>query len=182
MSNKFEFVVTVDGNENRVDIPYTSMNDLVYTLPDVKENAKVFEMLANHPSMETLAGLASKENLSNDIFQKLILSGGHKTKVALLGNKKFRKEIKLELLKKWVIRDTELALTVAYYANEFEQIDPKEISELLSIHPDPEVINQLVESSTLLTKASLKKFTTYPDNKIAMEAIKKIKELDGENN
>jgi hypothetical protein len=181
MSNKFEFVVTVNGKENRVDIPYTSINDLVYTLPDVKENTKVFEALINHTSIEALASLASKENLSNDIFQKLILTGGHKTKVALLNNRKFRKEIKLELLKKWVMRDTELALTAGFNANEFDEIDPKEIVELLIKHPDPEVINQLIESSSLLSKASLKKLTTYPDNKIAMEAIKKIQELDGEN-
>jgi len=52
MSNKFEFVVTVNGKENRVDIPYTSINDLVYTLPDVKENTKVFEALMR--SLKTL--------------------------------------------------------------------------------------------------------------------------------
>lgn len=182
MANKYELVITIDGKESRVDIPYTSMNDLAYTLPDVEENRKIFDVLANHTSIETLAGVAAKENLSIESFQKIISTGGHKAKIALLENKKFRQQVKLELLKKWVMRDSELAITVANNLNDFGEIDPKEIVEILLKHPDPEVINYLVESTSALTKTELKKLTTYPDNKIAMEAIKKIKELDGETN
>jgi len=180
MANKYELVITTDGKEVRIDMPFLNVSNIVNELPDVKENEVIFNALTNHPSKQVLTNLAVKTSLSAESLIKLFNTGYNSVIQSLLSNSIFKKGIGMEGLELMIKVDAEFANTIAQSIEEFEEVDKMKLVELLLTNKNPRVIHTTINNSNT-KKNMIKKFKDYPDNLIAMDTIKKL-ETEEENN
>jgi hypothetical protein len=175
MVNKYEFVVTVDGKETRIDMPFYNLGNIAMELPDVKENKEIFNALSHHTSKQVLSNIAVKSNLSGESFERLFNTNYYTVMQSLLSNSLFKKIVEIEELQNIIKLDAEFANIIAQNIDEFENIDKKELTELLLTNKDPRVIHTTINNSNYINTDMIKKFKDYPDNLIALDTIKKLK-------
>jgi hypothetical protein len=180
MTNKYELVITIEGKEVRIDMPFYNVSNIVNELPDVKDNEDIFNALTNHPSKQVLSNLAVKTNLSTESLLKLFDTGYNSVIQSLLSNPTFKKSVGIEDLDKMIKADAEFANIIAQSIEQFEDLDKTKLIELLLASKDPRVIHNTINNYNT-KKNMVKKFKNYPDNLIAMDTIRTLETEEEDN-
>jgi hypothetical protein len=141
---EFRLVGLEDGKEVLSEpLSYESLSTLVSYYPDAQKSQNFFKLASKHPSAEVRLQVASKSKIDEDTCQTLINDDAIVVLKNIVSNAIFKETATLEILKKYVEFDKDLAEAIAYDVESFKVADVLNLAEFIAINKDPSVVAAL---------------------------------------
>ena len=155
-----------------VKIGYELLESLSRNIPDIKENAKVFEKLALSHHYEVRENIAEKKIINKKTIKLLLKDKRHGLITRLLRNTKVASKFSFKTIKKIIALDNPIhSETIAENLGDFIKCDSCKLAKILLKHKDPAVRGALCRRWHNTTpKSIIKKLTFDKDVNVANDA------------
>jgi hypothetical protein len=170
----FKLIISEDGSEKfSTNLSYDAVSSIVSNYPDNKESNDFLFFAAQHPASGVRENVAYKDNLNSDVLE--ILSADNSITVLrnLVRSNAFKEHVTQSELERLITLDTEIAQTIAYNVEAFEQADTNKLATLLTEHSDPSVAANLAQNYST-PKRILKILANHPDPYVASQAKERL--------
>lgn len=176
LENKINVELTINGQ--KVKVGHKFLEDISMNIPDVKENSKIFTILAYSDNFEVRDNIARKDNLSLEAIDTLLNDASDNIIDRILSNRDVNKYITNEQIFSIIEKNNiKLLSTIAENIDEFHSCDKCEILNTLVKHKSSRVKAALFSYSVsdLLSIEKLKELSNDEDFDVATEAKKELK-------
>lgn len=181
---KEEIKVELTINGVSVKVGHKFLEDISRDIPDVKENKKIFSLLALSNNHEVRENISSNEFLSKVAINILLKDESDEIIDNILSNRDTNKYITDVQMVEVIQKDNvKLLSTIANNINEFQSCNICKIIKKLANHKSSKVKYSLFSYgvSDLINVEILKKLAYDKDSDVAFEARKELKERDIKN-
>ena len=176
LENEINVELTINGQ--KVKVGHKFLESIVYDIPDVKENSKIFTILASSNNFEVRDNVSRKDNLPSEAVEILLNDVSDDVVNRILSNRDVNKYITNEQIFSIIEKNNiKLLSTIAENIDEFHSCDKCEILNILVKHKSSKVKAALFSYSVsdLLSIEKLKELSNDEDFDVATEAKKELK-------
>jgi hypothetical protein len=170
----------VNGAE--LELGHVMLNELSYTLPDVKKSMDIFHELAQSPSCETRSHIASQSCLHSKTVALLLPDTQIEIMRAMADNDQFISQMTLSDVERFINTDDPDILASIMKAmldltESYEICERDWLCEKLSKHPDPAVRSELAGNEET-PEFFLNKLAQDPDSDVSRAAKDTLEDLE----
>lgn len=176
MSNIEFRLVAINGEEEIFSeaLSYELLATLVSYYPDTAKSQALFRLAAKHPSAEVRSQVASKNKIDEDTCHELIDDDAISVLKNMVSNTIFKEMATIEILKKYIATDRELAEAIAYDLESYKLVDILNLAEFIAANKDPSVVSTLANNRRAPKKV-LRDLLNYPDPLVSERASDNLK-------
>lgn len=170
----FELVVRKNGTAVLTQpLSFGAMSSIISDARDSADNAQLFRLAAEHPSIDVRQNVAYKDKLDEGTLAMLAADPCVTVTRNLVRSAAFKQWVSKEQLLDLLNADVEIAESVANSVNEYENADSSVLAPVLAGMMDPKVRHALV-SSYSIPKSIAKRFVSDPDPSVRAAAQERI--------
>jgi len=174
---KEQIRVELSINRLQVTIGYEFLENISMNIPDIKENKKVFEILAKSDDFEVRRAISYKGNLNKNTIDILLQDTDSDVVQNLLNNRDVAKFITQEQVESILKQDnTYLLETVGRSIDDFQSCNVCKLMDKFIKHPSARVRGSVLRYRRELNLQQLELLTNDSDANIASEARSQLKE------
>lgn len=165
MESKLDYKIVIEENGSVVysaNLSYNNLSYLVSNYGDTGENNDFFSLVARHSSAAVRQSVASKDSLSEEVFNVLVDDSSVSVLRSLVSAEPFKEYATDEIIERLVKIDVEIAVAIAEQWDSFKQANPTRTCAMLMQLSDPSVLEALARSDRL-PKKLLKQLLNHPD-------------------
>ena len=174
-----ETVLLINGQ--KVVVGHQFLEDIINDIPDIKENSKIFAILALCDNPEVRETLTRKDAISKKTVALLLEDENIDVVDGVLSNRDLAKQIEEEALWKIIkANNIKLLCTIASNIEDYTLCDGCKIAKKLIKHPVTVVRYNLVKwrVSDVISTKLLQKLAHDEDSDVAQEARDELKNRD----
>lgn len=166
-------------NGNTVALSHSFLEKIISKIPDISENSKVFEILAQDNNKKVRYYTTQKKFLNDKTINIFLNDKSEDVVTNLLKNPTVSKKLNHKQIMKIIKQNHDEHLsTLAMILYKFTQIKSNKVSKILSKSKNPKVRFNLVHwgyNENIIPISVLKKLSNDNDTSVAMEASKLLK-------
>jgi hypothetical protein len=141
---EFRIVVVEDGEEVLSErLSYDILTTIASYYPDLVKSQQFFKFASKHPSADVRLQVAGKSKINEESCRNLIDDDSVAVLKNLVTNTAFKEIATLDVLKKYLELDKDLAETIAYDVESFKSVDILNLAEIVAANKDPSVVAAL---------------------------------------
>lgn len=145
---EFRLVGLEDGKEVLSEpLSFELLSTLVSYYPDAQKSQTLFKLASKHLSAEVRLQVASKNKIDEETCQTLINDEAIVVLKNIVSNAIFKETATLEILKKYVDYDKDLAEAIAIDIESYKVADILNLAEFIASNKDPSVVAKLAGNS-----------------------------------
>lgn len=174
---KQEIKIELTINGQKVKVGHRFLEDISRCIPEVKENKKVFSILATSNNYEIRKYIANKKFLSTDTIEILLNDENENVVETILINRDINKFITDEQIDLVIEKNNiKLLCSIASNIDEFQAVDKCRIIKLLTKHENSRVRHSFFtyRVSELIPNDILKELSKDSDFDVTNEAKKEL--------
>ena len=165
----------IDGETIGAELGFESLESVIYSIPDTKENSALFAALAKHPYPGIRSQLASKQNLDDETVMLLASD----TDVNVLSNitysESFKNKATLDDIKRILEQNNDASSNIISSAGGFKKVSVDEIEQTIKdVVKNPRVLQTAAQGYDLST-AFLEELSQNPDVSVSSAAKETLK-------
>ncbi len=176
LENEINVELTINGQ--KVKVGHKFLESIVYDIPDVKENSKIFTILASSNNFEVRDNVSRKDNLPSEAVEILLNDVSDDVVNRILLNRDVNKFITNEQIFSIIEKNNiKLLTTIAENLDEYHSCDKFKILNLLLKNKNSKVKIAFLSRcvSELLSLDQIKQLANDDDFDVAYEAKKELK-------
>ena len=165
-------------NGEKVKLGHRFLESICRDIPDIKENIKIFNILAKSTNYEVREYISRNDNLSNETIEILLNDISEVVVDNLLSNRDINKKISDEQLKVIIEKDNiKLLTTIGSNIDDFKSCNRCKHIKYFAKHPSAKVRYSLFNYniSDLITTETLVELSKDEDFDVSREAKKELK-------
>ena len=169
--------IEIDGETIGAELGFQALENIIWSIPDTKENTAMFAALAKHPYPRIRENIASKQNLDSESLTMLSEDKNSDVVSAVVCTETFRAFVSAEQIESIFSRGHERPIReIISYASNFKKVSVEEIEKFLkdSDIQDPEVFLTAAQSYDL-SPNFLEELAQHPDASVAVAAKEQLK-------
>lgn len=169
--------VELTMNGVNVQVGHSFLEDISRDIPDIKENKKVFEILAKSDDFKVRRNVAYKDNLNKNTIDILLQDSDMEVVDSILSNRDAPKFITQEQLQRIIDLDNIILLeTIGNRIDNYASCNTCKIINKLVKYPNARVRASLFRVFSSLNIKQLEILSQDSDSEIASEAKKELKD------
>ena len=161
-------------NGQKIAVGHRFLENMVSDIPDIKENSKIFEILAHSDNPEVRESLTRNDMLNKKTIALLLEDESEDVVDGVLSNVDLAKQIEEEALYKILeVNNIKLLSTIASNIEDYTLCDGCKLAKKLAKHPVAVIRYNLVKwrrVSSLISTKLLKKLAKDADCDVAKDA------------
>jgi len=174
---KEQIKVELSINGLKVVVGYEFLENISYNMPDIKENKKVLEILANSDDFEVRRSISRYDNLNKNTIDILLQDTDNDVVQNLLNNRDIAKFITQEQVENIFTQDNIYLLeTLGRNVDDFQSCNVCKLIDKFIKHPNARARGSVLYHRSNLNLQQLELLTNDNDALIASEARKQLKD------
>jgi DNA-binding phage protein len=164
-------------NGQQVSIGHEYLEDTIRDIPDIQDNANIFDILSLSDNPDVRDSIARKEHLNKQTIYRLLNDSSQDIVESVLSNTDINKYIKNKTLLKIIKTDNiKYLIAIAQNIEDYVKCDQCKIVKILSTHKNPLVRYNLIHYrvSEVISTKILKKLSRDNDITVAQKAQERL--------
>jgi hypothetical protein len=168
--------IEVDGESFGAELGFEALENVVYSIPDIEENADLFAALARHPYPRIRSNVAEKENLDDETLMLLADDKDPEVLGRVVYSESFRRLASEEQVKNILMQENDASVNIISYAASFKRVSVEEIEQAIkdSDIQNPNILRAAADCYDF-TSEYIEELTQHSDPSVSMAAKRQLK-------